>query len=37
MFIAEYTGDRTDLKPMDQEINCIQFMHKDNVLNYLAH
>lgn len=37
MFIVEYTGDRTDLTSQDEEINDIQFIHKDNVLDYLAH
>ena len=37
MFIVEYTGDRTDLKSQDDEINAIQFIHKDNVLDYLEH
>ena len=37
IFIVKYTGNRTDLKPLAEEINSIQFMHKDNVLDYLAH
>ena len=37
MFIIEYIGDRTDLKSRDDEINAIQFIHKDNVLNYIVH
>lgn len=37
MFIVEYTGDRTDLTSQDEEINDIQFIHKDNVLDYLSH
>lgn len=37
MFIVEYRGDRTDLKPLDDEICEIQFIHKNNVLDYLAH
>ena len=37
MFIVEYAGDRTDLTSQDEEINDIQFIHKDNVLDYLSH
>ena len=37
IFLVEYTGDRTDLKSQDEEITAIQFVHRDNVLDYLAH
>ncbi len=37
MFIIEYTGDRTELTPHDEEISAIQFVHKEQVLDYLAH
>ncbi|MGE8203010.1 NUDIX hydrolase [Heyndrickxia sp. NPDC080065] len=37
MFHLEYLGDLTDLKPIDNEINNIQFIKKENVLNVLTH
>lgn len=37
MFIVQYTGERTDLILQDEEINAIRFVHKNHVVDYLAH
>lgn len=35
MFLVEYLGDRTDLKPQDKEINEVRFYSKDELVNIL--
>jgi putative (di)nucleoside polyphosphate hydrolase len=37
MFLVEYTGDRTDLHPQDEEISEVTFFPKSNVLGRLYH
>lgn len=35
MFLVEYLGDRTDLKPQDEEISEVRFFCKDEVISTL--
>lgn len=37
VFIVEYTGDKLDLLPKDDEIDCIEFLGMDEVLKRLTH
>lgn len=37
MFLVEYTGDRFDLHPQDEEISQVVFFPKSNVLDTLYH
>jgi putative (di)nucleoside polyphosphate hydrolase len=37
MFLVEYTGDRGDLQPQDEEISQVLFFPKSNVLDRLYH
>jgi putative (di)nucleoside polyphosphate hydrolase len=36
MFLVEYSGDRTDLSPQDDEIAQVRFFPAENVIQYLS-
>lgn len=37
MFLVEYVGDKSDLKPQDEEIDEIRFLSKEEAMNRLHH